>query len=359
MTIESEIIQEIPYPEVMDWELVERWADGIPVFSDNDPDQPEWRRTPTCTIDLASEGYGTVHVKDESDQRSNPTRTIKDRPAWELSTIFRDHARGLYLLKKEGLLNGNIGSLPVPRLSYITAGNVGKAVSESFKRFGLPPMKLLVDKDMPTERLAKLRELYADIYMADLSKEELTPEDIKMLTNNDGGIDITSVAVIEPNAVFYDWHVHEAFNEGADEIYIPYGSGRLMENYLTWQCRNARCKDPRLRIPVGRLINISVLGAEPEQADSAADKLTKHYNPFILFDDHDISALQRLSFTGKNTGVNHVSEERIQQAYKLMSRYCDTEPSASAGLALYLQRWDEGKVDLDDKVLVVNTGKGI
>lgn len=50
---------------------------------------------------------------------------------------------------------------------------------------------------------------------------------------------------------------------------------------------------------------------------------------------------------------------KIKQAYELLSRYCDTEPSASAGLALYLQRFDHGKVRPQDKVLVVNTGKGI
>ncbi|MBI2129247.1 hypothetical protein HYU07_03320 [Candidatus Woesearchaeota archaeon] len=355
MALNAEVIKELEYPLVMDWKLVEKWADKIPIFSENDPKNPEWKATPVKQL----EGCENVFVKDESDIRSNPTQTIKDRMAWELTALFRDYARGLYLKKKSGLVNGNIGSLVVPRLTYVTAGNVGRSVSNMFEKFELPPMKLLVDSYILTERLETLKGLHADIYRADLSKKPLTAGDIKRLTNNENGIDITSVMIIEPNAVFYDWHVHEAFNECPDEIYVPYGSGRLMENYLTWQTRNARNKDPRLKIPLEKLTGISILGAEPEQKRSIADKLTKNYNPFIIFDDQDFLALKTLEFTGKNTGVFKVSEERIKQAYQILSQYCNTEPSAAAGLALYLQRFDEGKINPRNKALIINTGKGI
>ena len=257
------------------------------------------------------------------------------------------------------MLNGNIGSLVVPRLTYVTAGNVGRAASSMFKKHDLPPMKLLVDSSIPPERLDVLKRFHADIYMTDLSEKQLTTEEIKRLTNNEKGIDITSVMILEPWAIFYDWHVHEAFNENSNEIYLPYGSGRTMENYLTWQIRNARNKDPRLKIPVGKLVDTSILGAEPEKKRSMADKLTKDYNPFVIFNDQDISALGTLAFTGRNTGVYQVSEERIRQAYQILSKYCDTEPSASTGLALYLQRYDDGKINSRNKILVVNTGKGI
>lgn len=359
MSLDVKVIKEIEHQKEMDWTLVEKWADGVPVFSENDPTHPEWRSTPTFPADLSPEGYGLVFLKNEADKESNPTQTIKDRAAWELTTLFRDYARGLYLKKREGLLNGNIGSLVVPRLTYVTAGNVGRAVSNMFQKYGLPPMKLLVDNSIPPERLKVLKGLHADIYMGDLSRKSLTAEEIKRLTNNVNGIDITSVISIEPHVIFYDWHVHEAFNEMPNEIYIPYGSGRLMENYLTWQMRNARKKDPRLRIPIGRVTDISVLGAEPKERKSTADKLTKDYNPFVLFDDNDIAALRTLAFTGRNTGVYQVPEERLKQAYQILSEYCETEPSASAGLALYLQRFDEGRVKPRHKVLIVNTGKGI
>ena len=360
MQTETLVLKEIEYPDRMSWDLVDRFADEMPSY-DNDPSNPEWRATPVIPIDLRSEGYGIVHVKDESDKRSNPTQTIKDRAAWEIATLYRDFGRGLYLKRKSGSLNGDVGSIPVPRLSLITAGNVGRAISHVFNRYGLPPMKLLLDSSLSTERLDILKGLYADLYMVNLDERLLLPHDIKRLTNNADGVDITSVMAIEPQAVFYDWHVHEAFNESPDEIYLPYGSGRLFENYLTWQeraLRNQR-QDPRLMADIGKVIGMSILGGEPAKRDSLANKLTKSFNPFVLFDDQDIAAMKSFSFTGRNTGIYQVPEERIIEAYQLLSRHMDTEYSSSAGLALYLQRFSEGKVDTKNKVLVVNTGKGI
>ena len=215
--------------------------------------------------------------------------------------------------------------------------------------------RIIASNGVQTKLLANsaIRMYKKDIYPTDILIDAMN------MPVNENGIDITSVSSLEPHAIFYDWHVHEAFNETPNEIYVPYGSGRVMENYVTWQMRNARKKDPRLKIPVGRLINISILGAEPEKRKSIADKLTKDYNPFVIFHDEDLSALRTLAFTGRNTGVYQIPEERIEQAYKLLRKYCDTEPSGSAGLALYLQRFDEGKISPRNKVLIVNTGKGI
>ncbi len=363
MTLENTIVKEMEYPKIMDWDLVERFADEIPCYNQDDPKNPEWKPTPVIELDLTDKGYGTVYIKDESNTSSNPTGTIKDRAAWELATLFRDWARSLYLRKKQ--INGNIGSIAVPRFSMITAGNAGMAVSHAFERFRLPPMKLLVDASVTPERLKALKQLYTDIYLVDLNAKKLTPEQIKFLTNNQEGIDITSVMSLEPQAVFYDWHVHESFNQEPDEIYIPYGSGRLFENYLTWQQRTIRNdannrKDPRLKASPGKIASISILAAEPRKQNSIADKLTKRFNPFIAFEDQDIDALKTLAFTGENTKVYKISEEKIKQAYEILtSKGITAEPSACAGLALYLHRYDEGKIDPGKKILVVNTGKGI
>ncbi len=366
MLLEKIVIKEIKYPEVMDWSLIERFADSIPAFSENDPRNPEWKPTPVIQLDLTSEGYDIVYVKDESDKSSNPTGTIKDRAAWELTRLFGDWARLLYLRKKEGELNGNVGSIVVPRFSVITSGNVGSSVSNMFQRFELPPMKILVDASITPEKLEQLKKLYADIYLADLNRSSLNPKSIRELTNNPDGIDITSLVSIEPNAVFYDWHVHEVFNEKPDEVFVPYGSGRVFENYLTWQKRSAinkarNCRDPRLKASAAKKVDsMSILGAEPRRRNSLADKLTKSFNPFVMFEDHDISGLKTLGFTGENTGIYKVSEERIRQAYELLtSRGIAAEPSACAGLALYLQRYDQGKIDQRKRILIVNTGKGI
>ena len=168
---------------------------------------------------------------------------------------------------------------------------------------------------------------------------------------------------IRPQEVFYDWHVHEAFNCSPQEIYLPYGSGRLFENYLTWQERTVRnglvgTKDPRLKAKPQTVSSMSILCAEPIDPKSIADKLTKSFNPFTVFDADDVAALHSLAFTGQHTGFYKISEERIVQAYHMMQHFCATEPSAAAGLALYLDRFDQGKVDKRNKVLVINTGSG-
>lgn len=358
MDLETAVIQERAWARKMHWELAERWAEEIPLLAENDPETPEWRSTPHRPLDLSSHGFGEVIIKDESDAQSNPTGTVKDRAAWELVTLYRDFARGLLMRRAHNTLL-DIGRLCVPTFSYVTAGNVGRAVSTMFSKYDLPPMKLLVDTSMTPERLEKLRGLHADIYMTDLRRKALSAEEIKALTNNADGIDITSVMSLEPHAILYDWHVHEAFNEAPDQIFIPYGSGRLMENYLTWQMRNARTPDPRLGIPPSQLLDISILGAESREESSLADKLIKHHNPFVLFGDDDARALQCLAFTGDATGRYGVDDEHIQYAYDLLRPHCSCEPSACAGLALYLQRYEQGMIGPQERILVVNTGKGI
>lgn len=363
MALEKAIVaKKVEYPhERMDWDLAERWAEEIPVFSENDPDNPEWKITPCSPIDLTPDG-GTVYIKDES---KNPTGTIKDRPAWELVTLYRDLGKMLWLKKRENILNGNVGHLTIPRLSIITAGNVGSAVSHAFQKYGLPPINLLVDSNISRKRLDALKELYANIFLFDLNGKELSSKEIREITENKDGVDITSVMSIRPQQIFYDWHVHEVFNESPDQIYVPYGSGRLFENYLSWQEISARNfvsgrKDPRLKVPVWRIANIDIMGAEPGALDSVACKLTKRYNPFRLFDDSDIRALGLFSFSGENSGVHKVSEERIKQAYEILTgKGVEAEHSSAAATALYLDRWEKGLVNHGDKVVIVNTGKGI
>ncbi|MEA2037538.1 MAG: PLP-dependent lyase/thiolase [Nanoarchaeota archaeon] len=352
------VLKEIEYPKRMSWRLVEEWAD-IPLLSENDPNNPEWIPTPVVKADLSKYGYGTVYIKDESNKESNPTGTIKDRPAWDLATIGRDYARLLDLKLKAGVLNGNVGSLSVPRLTLMTEGNAGTAIAERFEGHGLPPIKLIVNKNMPEERLNELMKLYADIYMIDLDQKALSPEEIKMFSNNPNGLDLTSVQIFEPHAVFYDWHVHEVFNEKPDEVYVPYGSGRLFENFLTWQYRNLRNQDPRLKIQLSKLASMDIFGAEPEIRDSVADKLTKSFNPFTILDDNDVSGLITHSFSGDHTGTYKVKEEKIKEAYRILKDLkIEAEPSGAASLALYLQRYEAGQVDPGKKIMVVNTGKG-
>ncbi len=358
MTLDRKIVKEIPYHETLDWDLVEQWADGIPVFSEDNPHFPEWKASPVIPLEV---GAHLIHIKNEADIHSNPTGTFKDRMAWEMTAVYRDYARGLWLKRRE--INGDLPT-EVPRLTLLSAGNAGASLAHFFAKYQLPPPKILISSSTLQERIAKLQSLYADVYMVDTGRKSLTAQEIKQLTNNEQGIDLTSVRILQPELVFYDWHVHESFGECPDEIYVPYGSGRLMENYLAWQEKTMRNdsgnRDPRLNVPVQQVISLDILGAQPEKQDSCADHLATRHNPFTLFDDHDISALVNLAWTGKNTGLYKVREEYIKEAYRTLTEHgIETSYSGAASLGLFFQRWDEGRINPMKRSLIINTGRGI
>lgn len=367
-TIEDsrEVIKLANFPGRMNAGLLEEWADGIPVYSENDPSNPEWRETPVKSLDLSGDGYGLVHVKDESDTNYNPTGTIKDRAAWELAVLYRNFARTLYLQMKRGLLSRTeLEKMPVPRFTYLTSGNIGRAVEACFAKYKLPPPKIVFDTHKAEELMQKLQNWRADIYAVDLSAEELTPTELLALTDNENGVDITSFIPFHPHVVFYDWHVHEVFNTNPDYIFVPYGSGRLMENYLAWQyltSQNASTgrRDPRLKIDPAQVVHINIFGAEPVALNSCADKLTAKFKPFLLFKDEDINGMKNLSFTGRSTKKELVEEDYIKMAHNLLAKNgMNVEPSGAASLALYLRHFDQGQIEQDKKVVIVNTGKGL
>lgn len=357
MGLDRIIVKETPYPESMTPELAEQWAE-IPLYPENDPNKPEWTATPTIPVDLSSYGYGLVYVKNEA-VLTNPTASIKDRPAWEAATWYRDFARRLILTKT------NPHGIKIPRLSIITAGNMGKSLATRFEMHNLPPIKMLIDRTTPQTRIECLKRLHSDIYMTDFSAKKLSAEDIKNLTNNKDGADITSLVIFEPHAIFYDWHVHETFNEQPDEIYLPCGSAKLFENYLYRQLKTAQnaaqnTPDPRLKAPAEKVIKIDIFASEPEKIrTSCAKALVKTYNPFKVFYDKDITDMQGFECTGRNTGVYRTQERYITIAPIILGNFMPTGPSAAAGLALYIQRFEQGLIDLRKKVLIVNTGRDI
>lgn len=360
---ESRTLRELPFPETMTVELVERWADTIPRFAENDPTSPEWRATPVRELDLSSEGFGRVLLKDESDAASNPTRTIKDRKAWEFATLYRDFAQSLYVdLRRGHRTIGSIQRMPVPRLSLITAGNEGRAIAACFEKYGLPAPKLVASEH--AARAMAEAGIYADVYGTDLDRRTLTAGDIRSLSDNAFGIDITSLVAIDPHATYYDWHVHEVFNLQPDEVYLPYGIGHLRDNYLTWQRRSALSAmrgrlDPRLKADPVQLSHMRVLAAEPDSIDSIADKLVCRYKPFAFLKENDERFGRAFNHTGDASGKFTISDERVRQAFSILrAKGIDTEPSAAAGLALYMDRFEAGLVRDDAKVVVVNTGAG-
>src|SRR3989344_7122719 len=358
------ILKEIPFSSHFGRDYLELLLDTLPKSRKNDPSRPEWRPTPIIPLDLQPFGYTLVHIKDESDVRSNPTGTFKDRRAYENGPIlFRAIAERAWSAHSE---------IDVPRLTDISMGNIAFAQAYMNERYGLPPPKLLLDSRTPPDKLQRLQQLRADIYLAPFDinvftgkSEPYTAEQIRTLTNNSNGHDATSTRLLQPQRNWYDQHVHEAFNffQRDGEIYVPHGSGDLFANYVTWQMitglHGAAKKDIRLRVHPSVVASLDILGAMPSETKSNADKLTGHM-PFTYYSANDILGLRQFGFTGQETGVYRIPEDYVAYAAEIMIQTgIKTEPSASIGLGLFMWRYDHGLIDKKKTVLIVNTGKGM
>lgn len=360
----ARIIKEVQYPSTLNLKLLEQWA-SVPFIPDDDVDNPEWPPTPVREIHIDSR---PILVKDESE---NPTGTHKDRPAWEMATLYRDYAcRILRLLQTKQITEHEILQLPTPHFSLLSSGNAGTALVHRFEQYNLPPPKLLVSSSIDPHTLSELQNQRNNLYQAELNRP-LSAEDIRELTNNLGGIDLTSESAFRPELHSYDHFAHEIFNLNPDFVLLGYGSGRLVENLWNWQFQTSwnesqRRKDPRLQVPETNVSHLSVLAAEPEKLNSMADKLTAPFKPFVHYLDTDVHAWQKLGMTGRFSRIyRNLKEEYIADAYqRLLDNGIQAEPSGAAGLGLYLQLLDSGQSELvshlkSGRVVVVNTGKGI
>lgn len=345
--------------------LLHHWAESIPSTNRSDITQPEWKPTPIFPLNLGSIGYEQVFVKDESDSSCNPTGTVKDRAAWEMAKLYRDFSRTLLgQLRDNYLCLAEVEKIDIPRISIITAGNEGIALARCFEKYRLPKPKAIVDAKISTNTLKILHSEYLEVYPVDLSKTALSRQQMKEITRNDSGMDLTSMRSFQPSEIFYDWHVHEAFNFQPDDIFLPYGSGRLFENYLAWQCKSirnshAKTPDPRLNCSIEKISKMNLTAAEPSHPHSIADKLSSPFKPFKGMDSTDISDQKSFRMTGEHTRVDLVPEEFLLEAKKILNEAgIMAEYSGAAGLALFLYV-NHGKPKTDRKTLIINTGCGV
>lgn len=343
--------------------LVHRWIEEIKIPGENS--EWEWRPTPLTRLNLKGDGYGEVLLKDESDRESNPTGTHKDRAAWEYVKLYRQFARVLWTRMQVGTLRPElVNTIRVPRMSLMTSGNEGIALAECLAKFKLPAPKLIVDAHADQKLIDRLTQLRAEIYQIDLTNRALTGDDILRYTENVDGVDLTSSRAFQPERVLYDWLAHEIFNARASRVYVPFGSGRLRDNLLYWQAQTMRNSedhhaDRRLKAHITDVVGLSVCAAEPESVDSVADKLTAPFKPFVIFSDADVKAMVQFHDTGRYSARRIVDEEHLQAASEIFEKHAiDAEPSAAAGLALYMMDIESGNLNKHEKVVVVNTGKG-
>lgn len=324
---------------------------SIVVASENDPlkpefpaDDPKFPATPTYQIQVP--GFTNIWLKDES---HNPTGTHKDRMAWEIVVTYRD-----FLLAKESGQTTN----SLPAMSLISSGSAAVAIQTQLRKYNLPNLKVLVDNDIASEHLDRIKDLGCEIYKTDLSEKALEWKEILDLTDNPDGFDITSSEALDPTTRFYDWLSYEIINNSPDYCFIPFGTGHLFENVLNVNKREVSSSqhDPRFSGSVEKLRRCSFIGATTNDPSSKADKLYSPHLPFVHYDDQWMRLYRLAGFCGPQSDVKVFKEEHLDKALEIARKQgINCEPSGIAGLALLLQMHD--KIPKASKILIVNTGQ--
>lgn len=324
---------------------------SIIVASENDPHRPEFpaddpRFPATPTYKIKVPGFFNVWLKDES---YNPTGTHKDRMAWEIMVTYRD----FLLAKKRGRLIKRL-----PAMSIISSGSAAIAIQTQLKKYGLPDLRVLVDRRLHPNILQAMKKIGCKIFKTDLGKKPFHWKEILALTHNSDGFDITSGEALDPTTRFYDWLSYEILNSSPNYCFIPFGTGNLFESVLNVNKKEASTQnhDPRFKGNLNVLRNCNFLGATTNNPKSKADKLYSPHLPFVHYDERWIRLYRYAGFCGSESNVYLIQEPYLDQAIKIAKmNHVNCEPSGIAGLALLLQM--KNQIPKHKKILIVNTGK--
>ncbi|MFN8254812.1 MAG: pyridoxal-phosphate dependent enzyme [Bacteroidales bacterium] len=354
----KDLLHLLPKFQVETASPVERIYQSIQVPSNNNPQKPEFPPKPfftpsfpaSNTYQIEIPGFTNVWLKDES---TNPTGTHKDRFAWEV------------IIKYKALLEStrHRPADRLPQISMISSGGAATAVQNLFNLFDIPvSLKVLLDEKTDQNIKKSLQKIGCTIYETNLSEVLLQPEEIKRITENWDGIDITYRETLDPNLDnYYDWLSYEIINQDADYCFIPFGTGDLFINVLNIVKKEyfnsfLHNPDPRYSGSIEKLKNCHYLGATTKYKDSKLDKLYSSFLP--TFDEYlkFIKELISYSCVGDRTSIKQIQESFVIEAIELAkSQNLTFEPSGIAGIALLLQVKDH--VPSDSKILIVNTGK--
>lgn len=325
---------------------------SIKVASENDPnnpefppDNPKFPATPTYEIDVP--GFKNVWLKDES---VNLTGTHKDRMAWEMVVTYKD----FLLAKKAEQIKDAL-----PQMSIITFGSAGIAIQTMLRKYDLPNLKVLLDRNfIESKAYSALQKLGCEIYETDLSRKALGWREILALTHNKRGIDITSNEALDPTTRYYDWMSYEIINSSPDYCFIPFGTGNTYENILEINKREVSTTnhDPRFRGEVKVLRKCNFMGATSSNPKTKADKLYSPHLPFVHYDEQWIRLYKLAGYCGPESDVKLLKENYLEKAMELATKQgINCEYSGISGLALMLQMAD--LLPKNKKYLIINTGK--
>lgn len=340
--VRKQILEERKQPSQGASEVIE----NILIPSVDDPEKPEFPPKPFFTPKFpASEtrriqvpGFSNVWLKDES---TNPGGTHKSRMAWEV------------LIK--------VKRYKIREISLISSGSAAIAIQHFFNLFGATTvLKVLVDHRMKPEIRQALVKMGCKVYETDLSQKPLTGKEIKELTDNSTGIDITYREILDRYSDnYYDWLSYEILNESPKHCFVPFGTGDLFINVLIIAEREYNNRifkhDPRFRGDIDMTTGCHYYGATSHNASTGLDKLFSYFLPsFKVYNDY-LNSLMENARIGPHSGILDVEEEFVEEALEIArSQNISCEPSGIAGLALLLQTRND--VPPDDKILIVNTG---
>lgn len=320
--------------------------ENILIPSVNDPDHPEFPPKPfftprfpaSQTFRINVPGFTNVWLKDES---TNPGGTHKARMAWEV------------LIKAK--------RYQIKEISLISSGSAAVAIQYFFNLYGAQTvLKVLVDHRMRPEVKAYLKKMGCVVYETDLAKKPLTGKEIKELTDNHTGIDITYREILDRyNDNYYDWLSYEILNENPQHCFIPFGTGDLFINVMIIAEREYNNRifkhDPRFLGDISTVSRCNFYGATSRNSGTRLDKLFSYHLPSLKDYNDYLASLIENNRIGSSSGILEVEEDFIEEALHVAhEQNIKCEPSGIAGLALLLQ--NRSDTPANDKILIVNTG---
>lgn len=254
----------------------------------------------------------------------------------------------------------------LPALSIISSGSAALALQSHLRLFGLPDLRVVYDADRMNHHIVeRLKGIGCHLFPADLDLEILTDDDVRRVTENPSGIDVTSRDPLDPHRLrFYDWLAMEVFQELPRHIFIPFGTGDLYISIISAIVAERRRKtpDPRLMGRSVKFDGINVYGATTPTTRTSTtrtcmDKLYAPFRPNYAAIKEYVAAQIKQGSLGKNSKIyDDVTEEEAKWAYTTaLENNITTEPSGIAGLALLKRRLEY--IPEGETILVINTGR--
>lgn len=251
-------------------------------------------------------GLPNLFIKDES---KNPFGTYKDR-------------RSEAIVKKA--LDEHID-----KLALITSGNAGVSLAKFANGFNLKVI-CIIDKKLPATIYKKLVAVCHKVIRVDLSSHIIKPEEVISLARE------TDEEVI--------WDVTNGWHEAYEDIIKEVKNGR--PNFLITPVGSGEAFVGLFNGIKKYKLNTTLIGVAPKSSPSFADKLHTPWTPY---------ASKMKSIFWRKHEVIRLSEDTIKQAYSLAKKHIKCEPSS----AIVFGVLPDLKIKKEDKIIVINSGKGL